>query len=146
MYFRNSSISGIHSVAVLPFANDDPNVDYLSDGISEGIMDSLSVLPDLKVISRTSAFRYKGTAIDSKKVAGELGVQALVSGKLSHRGDDLSISVELVDAREDRHLWGAQYNRKLADALAVQQEIAEQISEKLRTGAMGPENAHLRKS
>ena len=144
LHFESRSASAIHSVAVLPFANDDPAMEYLSDGISEGIMDSLSSLPDLKVISRTSAFRYKGAAIKSKKVADELGVQALVTGRLLHQGDNLLVSAELVDAREDRHLWGVQLNRKLADALAVQQEIAQQISEKLRVGG-GPEQAHIGK-
>jgi serine/threonine protein kinase/tetratricopeptide (TPR) repeat protein len=145
LYFKSSSASGIHSVAVLPFSNDDPSMEYLSDGISEGIMDSLSGLPDLKVISRTSAFRYKGAAIGSQKVASELGVQALVTGRIIRRGDDLSVTVELVDAHEDRHLWGAQYNRKMADALAVQQDIAKAISEKLRSGLSGAEQARLGK-
>jgi len=145
LYFKNPSASGIHSVAVLPFTNDDPSTEYLSDGISEGIMDSLSALPDLKVISRTSAFRYKGTIINSQKVANELGVQALVTGKLVRRGDDLSVSAELVDAREDRHLWGAQYNRKLADAMAVQQDIAKAISEKLLSGPTSQQTARLDK-
>ena len=145
LYLRSPSASAIHSVAVLPFANDDPAMEYLSDGISEGIMDSLSSLPDLKVISRTSAFRYKWAAINSKKVADELGVQALVTGRLVHQGDNLLVSVELADAREDRHVWGAQFNRKLADALAVQQEIAQQISEKVASG-MRPQTRPYRQT
>ncbi len=139
LYFRSSSANNIRSIAILPFINDDPTVDYLSDGISEGVMDSFSLLPDLKVISRTSAFRYKGTAVSSQKVTNELAVQALVTGSLSRHGDNLTVSVELVDARGDRHLWGAQYDRKLADVLAVQQDIAKQISERLRAGGKGEE-------
>ena len=108
----------INSVAVLPFSNasGDPNAEYLSDGITEGVIDRLSGLPNLKVISRTSAFRYKQRDIDPQKVAKELGVEALVTGRVVQRGDDLSVSAELVDAREDKQLWGEQYSRKLADA------------------------------
>jgi TolB-like protein len=126
-YFGSSSRTRINSVAVLPFANasNDPNTEYLSDGITEGIIDRLSGLPNVKVISRTSAFRYKQRDIEPLKVARELGVQALVTGRVTQRGDDLSISAELVDARDDKQLWGEQYSRKLADAASVQQEIAK---------------------
>jgi len=96
----------------------------LSDGITEGIIDRLSGLPNIKVISRTSAFRYKQREIEPQKVAKELGVEALVMGRVIQRGDDLSVSAELVDAREDKQLWGEQYSRKLADIHYVQQEIA----------------------
>ncbi len=104
----------INSVAVLPFANasGDPNVEYLSDGITEGVIDRLSGLPNLKVISRTSAFHYKQRDIEPQKVAKELGVEALVTGRVIQRGDDLSVSAELVDAHEDKQLWGEQYSRK----------------------------------
>ena len=116
-YLRSSSRTRINSVAVLPFANasGDPNAEYLSDGITEGVIDKLSGLPNLKVISRTSAFRYKQRDIEPQKVARELGVEALVMGRVIQRGDDLSVSAELVDAREDKQLWGEQYSRKLAD-------------------------------
>ena len=116
-YFSRSNRTSINSVAVLPFANasGDPNTEYLSDGITEGIIDRLSGLPNLKVISRTSAFRYKQREIEPQKVAKELGVEALVTGRVVQRGDDLSVSAELVDAREDKQLWGEQYSRKLAD-------------------------------
>jgi TolB-like protein len=109
-YFGSSSTrTRINSVAVLPFANasSDPNTEYLSDGITEGVIDRLSGLPNIKVISRTSAFRYKKRDIEPQKVARELGVQALVTGRVTQRGDDLSVSVELVDAHEDKQLWGA---------------------------------------
>src|SRR5206468_2464738 len=123
----------IKSVAVLPFANDshDPNTEYLSDGITEGVIDRLSGLPNLRVISRTSAFRYKGRDIEPQKVAKELGVEALVMGRLAQRGDDVSVSAELVYAHEDKQLWGEQYNRKITDALRVEEEIANHISDNL---------------
>ena len=135
----------IDSVAVLPFVNvsADPNTEYLSDGITESLINSLSRLPKLKVISRSSAFRYKGRAIDLRTAARELGVRAVLTGRITQRADNLSISAELVDAREDRQLWGEQYNRKLADLLAVQDDISREISEKLRLRLTGEEQKRL---
>src|SRR3989441_11744129 len=134
-YFGSSSgHAPINSVAVLPFSNasGDLNTEYLSDGITEGIIDRLSGLPTVKGISRTSAFRYKRRDIEPQRVARELAVQALVTGRVAQRGDDGSVSAELVDAREDKQLWGEQYSRKLADIASVQQEIATAISGNLR--------------
>src|SRR5207245_2431880 len=147
-YFSRSNRTSINSVAVLPFANSsgDPNAEYLSDGITEGIIDKLSGLPNLKVISRTSAFRYKRRDIEPQKVAKELGVEALVTGRVLQRGDDLSVSAELVDAREDKQLWGEQYSRKLADAASVQQEIATAVSGNLRVRLTSEEKTRLNKS
>ena len=147
-YFGSSSRTRINSVAVLPFANasGDPNAEYLSDGITEGIIDRLSGLPNLKVISRTSAFRYKQREIEPQKVAKELGVEALVTGRVVQRGDDLSVSAELVDAREDKQLWGEQYSRKLADITSVQQEIATAVSGNLRVRLTSEEKTRLTKS
>jgi len=133
-YLGSRSRTSIDSIAVLPFANanSDPNSDYLSDGISEGVIDKLSVLPNIKVISRTSAFRYKKHEIETQKVARELGVEALVTGRVVQQGNDLFVSAELVDTREDKQLWGEQYNRKITDALSIEEEIANHISDKLR--------------
>jgi serine/threonine protein kinase/tetratricopeptide (TPR) repeat protein len=147
-YFGSSGRTRINSVAVLPFSNasGDPNAEYLSDGITEGVIDRLSGLPNLKVISRTSAFRYKQRDIEPKKVARELGVEALVTGRVIQRGNDLSVSAELVDAREDKQLWGEQYNRKLADIVSVQQEIATAVSGNLRVRLTSEEKTRLAKS
>jgi eukaryotic-like serine/threonine-protein kinase len=147
-FLGSSGRPSINSVAVLPFANasGDPNTEYLSDGITEGVIDRLSGLPNLKVISRTSAFRYKRREIEPQKVAKELGVDALVTGRVVQRGDDLSISAELVDAREDKQLWGEQYSRKLADVVSVQQEIATAISGNLRVRLTSEEKTRLAKS
>ncbi len=147
-YLGSSSRAPINSVAVLPFSNAsaDPNAEYLSDGITEGIIDKLSGLPNLKVISRTSAFRYKRRDIQPQKVAKELGVEALVTGRVLQRGDDLSVSVELVNAREDKQLWGEQYSRKLADTASVQQEIATAISANLQVRLSSEEKTRLAKS
>jgi eukaryotic-like serine/threonine-protein kinase len=147
-YLGSSGHAPINSVAVLPFTNasGDPNTEYLSDGITEGVIDRLSGLPNLKVISRTSAFRYKRRDIEPQKVAKELGVEALVTGRVVERGDDLSVSVELVNAREDKQLWGEQYSRKLADTASVQQEIATAISANLQVRLSSEEKTRLAKS
>jgi len=147
-YYLSNRHAPINSIAVLPFSNaaDDPNTEYLSDGITEGIIDRLSALPNLKVISRTSAFRYKQRDIDPQKVAKDLGVEALVTGRLVQRGEDVSVSAELVDAREDKHLWGEQYKRKLADISAVQQEIATAVSGNLRAGLTREDKSRLNKT
>ena len=145
-YFR-SPRNSINSVAVLPFANDsgNPDLEYVSDGITEGIIDRLSGLPNLKVISRTSAFRYKQREIEPQKVARELGVETLVMGRVIQRGDNLSVSAELVDAREDKQLWGERYSGKLADITSVQQEIANAVSGNLRGGLTSEDKTRLNK-
>jgi eukaryotic-like serine/threonine-protein kinase len=138
---------GIDSLAVLPFvnANADPNTEYLSDGITDSLINKLSQLPNLKVMSRNSVFRFKGRETDAQAAARELNVRAVLTGRVVQRGDGLSVSVELVDSRDNSHLWGAQYNRKLADILAVQEEIAKEISEKLRLHLSGEEQKLLTK-
>ena len=147
-YFGSGRRARIGSVAVLPFSNasGDPSMEYLSDGITEGVIDRLSELPNVKVISRTSAFRYKRRDIEPQKVAKELGVDALVTGRVVQRGDEISVSAELVDAREDRQLWGEQYSRKLADIVSIQQEIATAVSGNLRVRLTSEDKTRLAKS
>ena len=129
----------ISSVAVMPFVNvsNDPNSEYLSDGITETLINNLSELPNLAVMARSSVSRYKGRDVDPQTVAKELKVEALVTGRIVQRGDELTISSELIDARTNRNLWGERYDRKLSDALAVQQEITGAISTKLRERLSG---------
>ena len=124
----------IDSLAVLPFENGsaDPDAEYFSDGVTESIIISLSKLPDVKVISRTSAFHYKGQVIDPVAVGRELGVEALVIGRIVQRGDDLSISAELVRTRDSGHIWGGRYQRKAADIFDIQEDMAREISDALR--------------
>jgi serine/threonine-protein kinase len=133
------------SIAVLPFDNQnrDPDTDYLSDGIPESIINSLSQLPNLKVMSRNSVFHYKGKDTDARAVAKELNVQSILTGRVTQRGDGLSVSVELINAQDNSQIWGQQYNRKLADVFAVQEEIATEISEKLRSKLSGAERQQL---
>jgi len=137
----------IDSLAVLPFANasGDPNTEYLSDGISDGIINSLSQLPNLRVMARSTVFRYKGKETDPQKVGHELGVRAVLAGRLLQRGDTLVVQTELVDVDKGSQLWGEQYNRKLADILAVQEDISREISDKLRLRLTGGEKTHLAK-
>jgi eukaryotic-like serine/threonine-protein kinase len=147
LYFVRGG-KAIDSVAVLPFVNAsaDPDTEYLSDGITESLINSLSQLSRIKVIARGSVFRYKGRETDPRAVGRELGVQAVLTGRVLQRGGDLSISAELMDARDNSHIWGEQYHRKLADVLAVEQEITRDMSEKLRLKLSGEEQKRLTKS
>ncbi|HEY5992345.1 MAG TPA: tetratricopeptide repeat protein, partial [Candidatus Udaeobacter sp.] len=135
------------SIAVLPFENQnrDPDADYLCDGIPESIINSLSELPKLKVMSRNSVFHYKGKETDAQTVGKELKVQTLLTGRVRQRGDGLTIGVELINAQDNSQMWGQQYNRKLADVFAVQEEIAKEVSSKLRLKLTGAEEEQLAK-
>ena len=133
-YLVSSDQAGIASLAILPFTNatGDPNTEYLSDGISESLINNLSQLSGMKVIARSSAFKYKGKETDPQEVARALGVDTILTGRVLQRGESLQISVELMDARDNTQVWGAQYNRKAADVLTLQAEIVQEIAEKLR--------------
>jgi eukaryotic-like serine/threonine-protein kinase len=139
LWKSRSGAGQITSVAVMPFINasNNPDSEYLSDGITESLINNLSQLPNLTVMARSSVFRYKGREVDPQTVAKELKVQALVTGRILQHGDQLIISSELIDARTSRNLWGDEYDRKLSDALAVQQEITGAISAKLRERLSG---------
>ena len=145
-YFASSS-EAIDSVAVLPFVNvsADPNTEYLSDGISDSIINSLSRLPALKVMSLSSVLRYKGKPMDPQAIGREQNVRAVLMGRLVQQGDNLAISTELVDVRDNRRLWGEQYNRKLSDIMVVQTEIAREISENLRLRLSSQDKKQLAK-
>ena len=131
--------SPITSVAVLPFQNrnGDAETEYLSDGLAESLIYGLSQLPDLKVSPTSSVFRYKGKEIDPIEIGNNLGVNAVMTGRVAQRGEDLTISVELVDVRNKKLLWGKQYDRKLVDLLATQREIATQITQNLKMKLSG---------
>lgn len=145
-YFENSR-TPINSVAVLPFAyaGSDPSTENLTDGFTEGVIDDLSDLQNIKVISRASAFHYKQREINLQRAAKELGVEALVTGRVVQHGNVLSVRAELVDAREDKQLWGGQYSMELADIQSVQKQIATAISEKLRVRLTNEEKTRLLK-
>ena len=135
----------ITSIAVLPFANTskDPNTEYLSDGISESLINYLSQLNQLKVIARSSSARFKGKEGDPQAVAKALSVQAILTGKVTQRGDRLIINAELVDTRDSRQLWGEQYDQQVTDLLAVQAAIAKEIAAKLSLRLTGAEALRL---
>jgi len=137
----------IDSLAILPFENvsANPDVEYLSDGLTESLINSISHLPNLKVIARSSVFRYKGRTVDPRVVGQELSARAILTGRVVVRGDDLSISTELTDAREDQHIWGEQYKVKLTDLLAIQETISKEITANLRSRLGGKEEAVLPK-
>ena len=147
VYFSVGRESAIDSLAVLPFVNvgANPDAEYLSDGITDSLINGLSQLPKLKVMSRNSVFRYKGKETDAQAAGNTLGVRAVLTGKVTQRGDDLIVSAELVDVRDNSHLWGEQYNRKLADLLSVQAALARDIAEKLRLKLSSAEQQRLTK-
>jgi serine/threonine-protein kinase len=137
------SDSTINSLAVLPFTNNDPASEYLSDGITESLIDSLSRMPNLKVKSSSTVFHYKGRADDPKKIGRELGVHALLSGTVIQTGDDLSVSVELIDVRDDSHIWGERYGRKVSEVVALPQQISRDVAQRLRARGENMDHAQL---
>jgi serine/threonine protein kinase/Tfp pilus assembly protein PilF len=139
--------TSIDSLAVLPFANvtADPNSDYLSDGITESLIGDLARVPNLTVRPRSSVFRYKAKDMDLQKAASELQVSAVVTGRVTQRGDSLLVYAELTDARKNRSLWSERYDRKLADVLTVQREISSEIAAKLREKLTGEQQTRLSK-
>ncbi len=146
-FFANrSSNAAIESIAVLPFENasGDADLDYLSDGLSESLIDRLSELPQLKVIARSSSFKFRSNT-DVQDVARKLDVQAIIMGKVIRRGDDLTIRIELIDTRENVQLWGEQFDRKATDAITIQREIAQMVSGKLRLKLSGAQEQKLAK-
>jgi TolB-like protein/predicted Ser/Thr protein kinase len=150
-WFYKSRANGgdaIDSVAVLPFVNagGDPSAEYLSDGITESLINSLSTLPHLKVMSRDSAFMYKGKDTDARKVGETLGVRAVLKGRVMQRGEDLEISAELVDARDDSHIWGQQYSRKASDIFALQGDLAKEMTSMLRMRLTGEDEKRMMKA
>ncbi len=143
---RTSEVA-INSIAVLPFQNrsSDADTEYLSDGLGESLIYRLSQLPNLKVSPTSSVIRYKGKELDIAKIAAELGVDSIMSGRLVQRGDNLTISVELVDVRYNKLLWGEQYERAMSDLLATQREIATAIVQKLQLKLAGNETKGITK-
>ena len=137
----------IESLAVLPLFNDssDSNVDYLSDGLTDALINGLSQLPNLTVMSRDAVSHYRGAGVSAQAAGRQLRVQAVLKGRFVQHAEDLLITAELVDVRDNSHLWGGQFNRKLTDTQAVQEEIAGQISTKLRGQLTGEETKRLTK-
>ena len=147
LYFIRSAPRTIDSIAVLPFINASGNseLEYLSDGMTDSLINSLSQLPNLSVKARSSVFHYKGRDVDPQKLAADLSVQAILSGRVVQRGDDLTLYLSLVDGRNGNQLWGEQYNRKLTDIVSLQTEIAREVSRKLQARLSGTDEQKLTK-
>jgi|HubBroStandDraft_6_1064221.scaffolds.fasta_scaffold33804_2 serine/threonine protein kinase/Flp pilus assembly protein TadD len=134
-YLKSRKSAQIDSIVVLPLENrtNDPAADYISDGIMESVNNSLARLPGLRVVPHSVAFHYKGKPIDVQKIGEDLGVRSVLAGQVAHQGDNVTIDVELDDVRDGKQLWGEQYNRKSTDLLSVQNEIAREVSQRLRS-------------
>jgi len=132
---RSGKTAQIDSIAVLPFINGsgDANTEYLSDGIAESLTDSLTHVPQLKVKSRRSAFQFKGKDVNLQKVGNDLGVSALVSGRVVPRGDSIEVSAELTDIRDNTEIWGQHYSGKSTEIISLEQQIAGDLADKLRS-------------
>jgi TolB-like protein/Tfp pilus assembly protein PilF len=140
-YFRfaASHSAPINSIAVLPFKNEsgNPDVEYLSDGMTESLINVLSQLPKLSVKARSSVFRYKGKEADAKQVGADLNVQAVLNGRIIQRGNDLTLYLSLDDVQTGNQIWGKQYDRKLSDLVSLQNEIARDVSSNLQIRLSG---------
>ena len=147
-YWYLSRDHQIASIAILPFTNESGNadIDYLSDGMTESLINSLSTLPNLSVKARNTVFRYKGVDIDEKKVGQDLSVQALLLGRVTQRGDNITLHLSLVDVGTGIALWGEQYDRKLQDLVILQREITSDVSQKLRTRLSNADASDLTKN
>jgi TolB-like protein/Tfp pilus assembly protein PilF len=148
LYLSRGKAVAKNSIAVLPFANagGDPNMEYLSDGISESLINNLSQLPDVKVLARSTVFRFKGKDADPQAVGRHLGVDAVLTGRVVQLGDSLSVQADLVSVSDGSQLWGERFNRKASDILAVQEDITRAIAGKLRARLSGADERRLAKS
>jgi len=145
---RSAVAMQIESIAVMPFVNENGNADneYLSDGMTESLISSLAQLPKLSVKARSSVFRYKGKDVSPQTVGNELAVQAVLLGRVIQRGELLTLSLELVDARTENVIWSANYNRQQTDLVSLQSEIARDVSQKLGVRLSGAEQQKLAKN
>jgi TolB-like protein/tetratricopeptide (TPR) repeat protein len=146
-YLDREKTRAIESIAVMPFVNESGSADleYLSDGMTETLIKSLSNLPNLSVKPRSSVFRYKGKDTDLKTIAKELNIQAILNGRVVQRGDQLTVSLELVNAQKESVIWTEQYERKTSDLVSLQSEIARDVSTKLKSKLSGVEETQVTK-
>jgi serine/threonine-protein kinase len=145
---RGGSTKQISSIAVMPFVNASGNADleYLSDGMTETLISGLTQLTNLNVKARSSVFRYKGKETDTKNIGKELGVQAILNGRVDQRGDQLTLNLELVDVATENAIWSQQYSRKQSDLVSLQSEIARDVSSKLKSKLSGADVAKVEKT
>ena len=145
---RSTATKQIESIAVLPFVNESGNADneYLADGMTESLIGSLSQLPRLSVKARASVFRYKGKEIDPKRIGQELNVQAILTGRVVQRGNDLTLYVELIDAMTENVLWKSDYSRSMSNLVSLQSDIAKDVSNKLKIKLSGADEQQVTKT
>jgi TolB-like protein/Tfp pilus assembly protein PilF len=148
LYYRPGASRQIESIAVMPFVNEsgNPDVEYLSDGMTETLIASLAQLPKLNVKARSSVFRYKGKGTDTQTIGKELNVQAVLNGRVVQRGQDLILNVELIDAQTENVLWTENYSRKMVNLVSLQSDLARDLSQKLRTKLSRTDEQKLTKS
>jgi eukaryotic-like serine/threonine-protein kinase len=148
LVFHSPAAAQIDSIAVMPFVNEsgNPDIDYLSDGLTESLINSLSQIPKLSVKARSSVFTYKGKQFTPQQVAKALAVQAILNGRVSQRSDQVILNVELVNAQTGNQIWGEQYNRTMTDLLSLQSEIASDVSSKLKSRLTAPEQQKIAKN
>jgi len=146
-YFSIGGSAAINSIAVMPFANEsgDPGIEYLSDGMTETLINTLSEIPDVNVKARTLVFQYKGKAISPAQLASELRVQAILTGRVVQRGDQISLSVELIDGKTQNTLWGKKYERTESGLVTLQHELARDVSGRLASKTSGAETTTTEK-
>ncbi len=147
-FFSKKRNAPIQSIAVMPFVNagSNPDVEYLSDGMTETLINTLAQLPDLTVKARSSVFRYKGKEVEPQTVGNELNVQAIVNGRVVQRDDDLTLYLSLVDTRTGNQLWGEQYTRKRHDLVSLQTVVGRDVATKLKTKLSGADEQTVLKS
>lgn len=147
-YRYSTQAKQIESIAVMPFVNEsgNPDVEYLSDGMTETLISSLTQVPNLHVKSRSSVFRYKGKGTDARTIGSELKVQAILNGRVAQRGEQLTLSLELVDAATENAIWSQQYTRMQSDLVSLQSEIARDVSSRLAAKLTGAEAAKVEKT
>jgi TolB-like protein/Tfp pilus assembly protein PilF len=148
LYFGRGAAKQIESIAVLPFQNvgGDPDIEYLSDGITESLISTLSQLSGLSVKAPSSVFRYKGRDVSAQTVGSELNVQAVLNGRVVHRGDDLTLYLSLVDAKTENQIWGKQYTRKANNLVTLQTELAQDVAKSVQAKLSGTEQDQLGKT
>jgi serine/threonine protein kinase/Tfp pilus assembly protein PilF len=147
-YVFNGNSKQIDSIAIMPFVNEngDQEIEYLSDGMTETLIGSLSKLPNLDVRPRSTVFRYKGKETDTQTIGKELNVQAILNGRIVQRGDQLTLNLELIDPQKEVVLWSERYNRKQSELVSLQSEIAKDVSTKLKSKLSGEDEAKVTKS
>src|ERR687898_176738 len=137
----------IDSVAVLPLENasQDPEMEYLSDGITEAMINTLSQLPKLRVMTRSTVFRYKGRTQEAQAIGRDLSVRAVLTGRVLHRGDMLTIGAELVDVEDGSQIWGGQFHRRFSGIFELQEELSNEMTDMLRLKLTGDQKKRLSK-